>query len=1011
MKKTGKIINFAAIGVVAAIVVTLNVLCLSTFRDQIQTFIVGGGTANQETITQSKEEGEALAEDIVDEGSVLVKNENNTLPLSKQTNNKINVFGWGSSYWITGGSGSGRVVNTAGNLKAETDLLKALENENIEYNTDLTDFYVNYEANRPHYSTSEGTLNAYEYEYYRIIEPSMDEYGDNLLADAEEFSDTAIVVIGRAAGESSDAPKVQYKGNSTDSRVDDSTRHYLEISTEEEDLLEYVGSTFENVVVVINSTNTMELGFLDTIEGIDSCLIVGATGINAASGVVNVLYGDANPSGKLTDTYAYDMSTAASYINAGIEGENFYTNGNGLYPADGTTQGNLGHDGVRYPGVAYVDYQESIYVGYKWYETANTEGFWDDVDNEYGVGYEGVVQYPFGYGLSYTENFLWNITDISLPSGSNLTRDSEIEIEVTVTNDGTVAGADVVELYYTAPYYDGEIEKSSVNLIDFAKTPVLQPDQSVVLTLSVSAYDMTSYDCYDLNENDATTYELDQGEYQLSLRTDAHTIKEELEVNGLSAEEEPVLTYNLAQTEIFDTDPYTENKVTNHFTGENATDGCSIDGNSDTTNVEYLSRADFERTFPDELNSARALDDSQREYNLYTSNHANDFINPDDEPVTFNSDETEHMLYDPAKDYEITELGLELGKNYDDPRWDEVLDQMSQDEMRNLVLHGYVGTRAVDSVGKPQFTDVDGPAQFGSFNLPRRGVGYPNATVLAQTWSKSLAYNYGIAMGEIARNLGYDGWYGPGMNLHRSPFGGRNYEYYSEDPILSGIIGANSVRGAKNRGVYSYLKHLAVYDQESYRDGLYTWLTEQAFRENFLKPFQMTVQEGGASGIMTSYNRVGGVWAGGSYALLTEVVKEEWGFKGTILTDYADHHSFMNMDHALRAGGDLWMDGYQNNGQFRFETQSNTFWQNMRRASKNILYTGVNAIYTAANPVGDNEESFIIGGRYVPNTSWMIAFYVLDPVIFIGLGVWGVFVFLSKDKTKEPKKEEEVSSN
>ena len=1011
MKKTGKIINFAAIGVVAAVVITLNVLCLSTFKDQIQTFLVGGATADQETITQTREQGEALAEDIVDEGSVLVKNDNNTLPLSKTENNQVNVFGWSSSYWITGGSGSGRVVNSSGNLRAETDLLKALEDDEILYNHDLTDFYVNYEGDRPHYSTSTGTLNAYEYEYYRITEPSMDEYGDELLTSAEEFSDTAIVVIGRAAGESSDAPKVQYKGNSDSSRVDDPTRHYLEISTEEEELLEYVGSAYENVIVVINSTNTMELGFLDTIEGIDSCLIVGATGINAASGVVNILYGDANPSGKLTDTYAYDMATAASYANAGIEGENFYTNGNGLYPADGTTQGNLGHSGVRYPGVAYVDYQESIYVGYKWYETADTEGFWDDVDNEYGLGYEGVVQYPFGYGLSYTENFLWNITDISLPSGSNLTRDSEIEIEVTVTNDGTVAGSDVVELYYTAPYYEGEIEKSSVNLIDFAKTPVLEPDQSVAVTLTVSAYDMTSYDCYDLNENDATTYELDQGEYRLSIRTDAHTVKEELENNSLTAEAEPVLTYNLSHTEIFDVDPYTENEVTNRFTGENATDGSSIDGNSPTTSVEYLTRADFENTFPYELNEPRALDDSQAEYNLYTQNHANAFINTDDEPVTFDSNETNHLLYDPDENYEITELGLELGANYDDPRWEEVLDQMSQSEMRNLILHGYVKTDAVASVGKPRFTDVDGPAQFGSFNLPERGVGYPNATVLAQTWSKSLAYNYGVSMGEIARNLGYDGWYGPGMNLHRSPFGGRNYEYYSEDPILSGIIGANSVRGAKNRGVYSYLKHLAVYDQESYRDGLYTWLTEQAFRENFLKPFQMTVQEGGATGIMTSYNRVGGVWAGGSYALLTEVVKDEWGFKGTILTDYADHHSFMNMDHALRAGGDLWMDGFSNNGQFRYETSSNTFWQNMRRAAKNILYTGVNAIYTAANPVGDNEESFIIGGRYVPNTSWMIAFYVLDPVIFIGLGVWGVFVFLSKDKTKETKKEEEVSSN
>lgn len=1026
MKKTGKIISWTSIGVIAVVVVVVNVLCLSTFSSQIQNLLIGGGTASDATLEENRETGEALAEDIMEEGAVLVKNDNDSLPLAKTTENaKINVFGWSSTKWIGGGSGSGRVVSSMMNYEVTTDFLTALSDYSyeavdaegntttvsVEYNTELTEMYQNYCSSRPAFTS--GTLNSYDYEFHRIIEPDINDsslYKEELLSNALDFSSTAIVVIGRMSGESSDAPKVQYKGNSASSTVDDASRTYLEISTEEEDLLTYVGANYENVIVLINSTNTMELGFLNTIPGLDSCLVVGGTGINAVTGVVNLLYGDETPSGKLADTYAYDLSTAASYANSGIDGINQYSNissSQGYYPYDGTTtQGNLGHSGVYYPGLSYVDYVEDIYIGYKWYETADAEGFWDSdfAENLWGItnGYDDVVQYPFGYGLSYT-TFDWEVVGLSHDAGANLAKDDTIKIDVRVTNTGDVAGKDVVELYYSAPYEDGGIEKSAINLIDFEKTPLLEPEQSVTLTLSLDVEDMASYDCYDKNENGITSWELDAGSYTLSLRSDSHNLHEIATGYSGSVYDQAEITYNVESTYIYDTDSYSGAEVDNLFTGDDCTDVASIDGSNSGADITYMTRSDFISTFPKSLESAREINSIGLTYNLWSNSLATSWVNSENvERQTTGSTATDYLLYDPNNEYAITDLGLELGANYDDERWDDVVDQLTYSELENLVLHGYVKTSAASSIGKPVLNDVDGPAQFGSFNRANVGVGFPNATVLAQTWSKSLAYDFGEAMGEIARGLGYDGWYGPGMNTHRSPFGGRNYEYYSEDPILSGYMGAESVRGAKNKGVYSYLKHLAVYDQDSYRDGLYTWLTEQSFREIYLKPFKMSIQDGGATGIMTSYNRLGGVWAGGSKALLTELLREEWGFKGTVLTDYSDHWDYMNVDHMLFAGGDLWMDGWGDNGTWQYSsglTNSDVYIKALKDAVKNILYTGVNAIYTAANPIGDDVESYVIGGRYSDNTTWKIAFYVVDVVIVAGLGVW-VYFLVRKPKNR-----------
>ena len=489
-KKTFRIVAVSVCAFILVVVLAINI-AVGIFSGLIDKFVVGYKDGSNSSAARA--EGAALAEQIQEEGTVLVKNENDSLPLSKDTETKLNVFGWAVTDWVISGSGSGQVKRGA-----STDFLTALkqygeENElALEYNTELIDFYKNF-RNKREFSNAgshaggassanpgdSGSLHSFNYEFSRLYEPEMDDYSQSLLDNAEGFSDTAIVVIGRVSGESNDSPKVQYKncsgkGMPSDQYID-KTRTYLEISTEEEALLEYVGKTYENVVVLINSTNVMELGFMDTIPGLDSCLVVATTGSAGAKAIPSILYGDVNPSGRLADTYAYDLSTSSTYVDTGSGNDttNFYTNSNGLYPT-GENHTN-GSSTVKYQGVAYTDYRESVYMGYRWYETADTMGFWDDsyAENKWGIenGYEDVVQYPFGYGLSYTD-FEWNITYLEIPNGSAISLDGEensvIKVGVTVTNTGDVPGQDVVELYYSAPYSD--IEKSSVVLGAYGKT-------------------------------------------------------------------------------------------------------------------------------------------------------------------------------------------------------------------------------------------------------------------------------------------------------------------------------------------------------------------------------------------------------------------------------------------------------------------------------------------------------------------------------------------------------------
>lgn len=411
VKKPGKV-SLVLICILLALALIFNIACL-VMRSTLDQFMGSKPTLSGELKTT----GDELAMNIEREGMVLLRNENNTLPLNKDIK-KVNVFGWSATQWINGGSGSGQCATF------ETDLLAALKAYGIEYNEELIAMYQDFQGERPY--RSNGALNSWPEQFSRLYEPSISDntfYTQTLLDHADAFSETALVVLGRIAGESNDCPTEQYKQVQKGGEiVVDDTRTYLDLS----------------------------------IDGIDAALLVGGTGEKAAAAIPEVLYGDVNPSGRLTDTYAYDFATNPSFATMGKQGVGAYLNGEGLYPFDGTTNGNLGEQNYQYQQVSFMDYLENIYVGYKWYETADAEGYWDAVSNEFGTGYEAAVQYPFGYGLSYT-SFDWEV--VNATSGE-LDKDGQVAVTVKVTNTGALAGKDVVELYFAAPYTVGEIEKS-----------------------------------------------------------------------------------------------------------------------------------------------------------------------------------------------------------------------------------------------------------------------------------------------------------------------------------------------------------------------------------------------------------------------------------------------------------------------------------------------------------------------------------------------------------------------
>ena len=854
----------AAIAMVLAVVVCVNMICFGPMATLIG-LATGNGTLSDET----NEEAAEVAEEIMEDGIVLLKNES-LLPLNETK--KLNIFGWESINPAYGGAGSGGIND----LYDIVSLNQGLENAGFSINQELVDFYNNYGADNPEMSIQKQS--------WTLPEPPVDTYSDELIKSAKEYSDVAVVVLSRKAGEGHndipmDVRKAAYDNNSDEYDDFPEGEHYLQLSQTERDMVDMVCSNFDNVIVIYNGANQFELGFADEYPQIKSVVWCPGTGNVGFNALGKVFSGEVNPSGKTPDTFIYDMTTAPWWNNAE---KTEYTN-----LADMAVEGmNAGTAQVYAP--AFTNYVEGIYVGYKYYETAAQEG---------AIDYDKTVQYPFGYGLSYTE--------FEQKMGELEEKDGQISVDVEVTNTGDVAGKDVVEVYYKPPYTNGGIEKSSANLIEFAKTDLLQPGESQTVTVTFSIEDMASYD-----ENNAKAYVLEKGDYVISINSDSHTV---LDQKTYTADADVV------------------------YKGENkraSDDTAAINVFEDAKgDITYLSRADHFANYEE----ATAAPESTELGEPYVSEY---HLNSNFDKTTYLNDED--VMPTTGADNGLT-LADMRDADYDDPRWEKLLDQLTVDEMANMIAMAGYQTAAMDSVGKVATLDFDGPAAINNNFTGVGSIGFPIEVVVASTWNKELAQAWGECMGKISQEMGAEGWYAPGMNTHRTAFGARNYEYFSEDGVLAGNMGAKAVEGARKYGVYSYIKHFALYEGNAKMVSV--WSNEQAIREIYLKPFEISVKQGGANAVMVSWSFLGDKWTGESSNLMNTVLRDEWGFRGMALTDFFRNngHGFMNADAALANGVDAMLSTFNGEENNVANPEHPTSVLQMRNACKNVMYTVVSS--------------------------------------------------------------------
>ena len=854
----------AAIAMVLAVVVCVNMICFGPMATLIG-LATGNGTLSDET----NEEAAEVAEEIMEDGIVLLKNES-LLPLNETK--KLNIFGWESINPAYGGAGSGGIND----LYDIVSLNQGLENAGFSINQELVDFYNNYGADNPEMSIQKQS--------WTLPEPPVDTYSDELIKSAKEYSDVAVVVLSRKAGEGHndipmDVRKAAYDNNSDEYDDFPEGEHYLQLSQTERDMVDMVCSNFDNVIVIYNGANQFELGFADEYPQIKSVVWCPGTGNVGFNALGKVFSGEVNPSGKTPDTFIYDMTTAPWWNNAE---KTEYTN-----LADMAVEGmNAGTAQVYAP--AFTNYVEGIYVGYKYYETAAQEG---------AIDYDKTVQYPFGYGLSYTE--------FEQKMGELEEKDGQISVDVEVTNTGDVAGKDVVEVYYNPPYTNGGIEKSSANLIEFAKTELLQPGKSQTVTVTFSIEDMASYD-----ENNAKAYVLEKGDYVISINSDSHTVLDQK-------------TYTADKDVVYKG----ENK---RASDDTAATNVFEDAKGDIT---YLSRADHFANYEEATAAPASAELSEpyvSEYHLNSNFDKTTYLNDEDVMPTTGADN-----------------GLTLADmrdaDYDDPRWEKLLDQLTVDEMANMIAMAGYQTAAMDSVGKVATLDFDGPAAINNNFTGVGSIGFPIEVVVASTWNKELAQSWGECMGKISQEMGAEGWYAPGMNTHRTAFGARNYEYFSEDGVLAGNMGAKAVEGARKYGVYSYIKHFALYEGNAKMVSV--WSNEQAIREIYLKPFEISVKQGGANAVMVSWSFLGDKWTGECSNLMNTVLRDEWGFRGMALTDFFRNngHGFMNADAALANGVDAMLSTFNGEENNVANPEHPTSVLQMRNACKNVMYTVVSS--------------------------------------------------------------------
>ena len=905
------------------IVVAVSMMLTGPLSTLLNNATITKYTLSDATVSKANE----LAKDVQSEAVTLLKNDDSNLPLSGK---KVNVFGWGSTNPVYGGTGSGSMSKQYKTVS----LLDGMKQAGLKTNTELSKLYTDYRKDRP-----EVGMFAQD---WTLPEVPAKQYSDKLVSDAKDFSDEAVVVLTRVGGEGADLPTdmkakgITYKNNSKDYDDFQKGESFLQLSKTERDMIDLVTSNFKKVTLVYNGANTFQFDFLNDYPQIQSvvwCPPAGQTGFSALG---EVLAGETNPSGKTSDTFLKDLTKSVSYNNFG---KFEYTN---MADKAAKYKGFTGDDVTAIPG--FVNYSEGIYVGYKFYETASDEGL---------INYDDTVAFPFGYGLSYT-SFDQKLDSVKYKGG-------KVTVTATVTNTGDKAGKDVVEVYYNPPYTDGGIEKASKNLAGFEKTKELQPGESQKVTVKFDDDDMASYDY-----KGAKAYVLEKGDYDISIQSDSHHVIDHKAIT-------------VKDTVTYDSDSNTHNGdktvATNQF------DDVAGD-------VTYLSRADHFANYKEATAAPTnfKMSDKARETFYNNSNY---------DPKKFDKD-SDKMPTTGAKN------GLKLsdmyGKDYDDADWDKLLDQLTFDDMDNLIANGGYGTQAVKSVGKIQLTDADGPASLNNNFTGVGSIGFPASTAFACTWNKDLAKQFGEMIGDMAHDMHVAGWYAPAMNIHRNAFSGRTFEYFSEDSLLSGVMASSEISGAKSKGVYSFMKHFALNDQETKRtEMLCTWTNEQAMREIYLKPFEMSVKEGGAQAVMSSFNYIGNTYAGADSALLQTVLRGEWGFKGFVLTDYFGGYGYQNADQEVRAGNDSMLATTKITN--HITDKSATSVKAMRQAAHNILYTAANS-WQYAN-----------GEPKVATPIWKTAMYVawgVVAVLVIGLEFLTIKRYLSRKKavaTIEPAAE------
>lgn len=921
-----------------------------------------------------------LDKQIAAEGIVLLENDDASLPLAEGTTLS---FVSGNSRSL--GTGSAGILASTMGVEGETvdAVTPAMEAAGLKVNQTLVEFYASGAGSE--YVMGPGSVSYGDDEDFSINECPLSVMREAGVLDSLQGT-TPVFVMKRVAGEGRDMPRSMYNHASN---AEDQARTYLEPDSTELEILQYLNDNFDNTVLLITSNNALDLDWLAQFPNIKSVLYAPSLGTYGIDSLASVLAGDVNPSGRTKDTFAIDPLSAPAAQNFG---DYQYLDESGEL--------------TKYN---YVSYEEGIYVGYRYYETR-----YEDVvlgqGNAGDFDYAAEVCYPFGYGLSYT-TFEWSDFETTWDGG-------ECTATVTVTNTGGVAGKDVVELYAQSPYTDYDrangVEKAAVTLVGFAKTQLLEPGASQTVEVTFDESQLASYDY-----QRAKTWILDAGTYYVTAAGNSHEA-----VNNVLAAKGAAVEGNVAMTATYLPDNAEADAITyatDGLTGEKITNRLD-DAAGDLT---YLTRSDWTGTFPthdgeptsqvstwgNEINGDDGVSytyGKAASADLIAQLDSTDSGNPDAQ--AWDGD----LVYGAENGLTLIQM---RGLDYDDPAWDDLLDQLTPEDYDVLITQAGYGTDYIASVEKPAGTDADSTSGWSWGGI---GMTFCNPAMVAQTWNVELAYELGICIGDESLYGGATGWYAPAMNINRTAFSGRAGEYFSEDGFLSGALASQEVKGAAEKGVYTLIKHFAFNDQENHRGdrtGQYsmaTWLNEQSAREIYLRPFEMCMKVGdvevnyvretgdgtyenatttmaACQGLMTAFNRIGATWVGGDYDLITGIVRTEWGFDGWIITDNADTGVFMNAGQMIEAGADSKLTASDPTDTWTFDENDPVQYRYARDAVHHLLYVMANTHCMNGAMPGSHYTSGVGGMQKADQIRWGITGVAAVGLVAIaGLTVRGV---------------------